>query len=108
MTQIFKKKVPLTMLYDLLNNYSVNNDKYYLINTTFYKKLRFDNVLTDFLEKIKPYYHVSKQFYINRAINYVRFTTIIRQICKLHDLHFTSKIIYDRSDYSINYFIYKK
>ena len=108
MSQIFKKKVPLALLFSLLEEYSTTNEKYYLINNTFFKKLKFNNVLEEFLEKLKPYYHISKLFYIQRQINYTRFTTIIRQICKLHELHFTSKILYDRSNYNINYYIYKK
>ena len=108
MSQIFKKKVPQSILFDLLDKYSVLNDKYYLINHIFYKKVKFNNGLAEFLEILKPYYHLSKQFYVDRQINYTRFTTIIRQLCKLHELHFTSKILYDRSNYSIDYYIYKK
>ena len=108
MSQIFKKKIPVTILYDLLDTYSYNNEKFYLINDVLFKKLKFNNMLESFLEKIKPYYFESKKFYVERQITYVRFTTIIRQIAKLHGLHFSSKILYDRSKYNINYYIYKK
>lgn len=108
MSQIFKKKVPVSFLYDLLDTYSTNNEKYYLINDVLFKKVKFNDMLDCFLEKIKPYYFESKKFYVERQINYVRFTTIIRQIAKLHGLHFSSKILYDRSKYNINYYIYKK
>jgi hypothetical protein len=107
MSQIFKKRVPLDILYDLLNSYSYHNSKYYLVNDVFFKKLKFDNILDKFLNTIKPYYFESKKFYVERNMTYVRFTTIIRQICKLHELHFSSKILYDRSKYNINYYIYK-
>ena len=108
MSQIFKKKIPVTILYDLLDTYSNNNEKFYLIDDVLFKKLKFNNVLESFLEKIKPYYFKSKKFYVERQITYVRFTTIIRQIAKLHGLHFSTKILYDRSKYNINYYIYKK
>ena len=107
MSQIFKKTVPLNILYDLLDIYSQHNSKYYLINDVFFKKLKFDNVLEKFLESIKPYYFDSKRFYVERNMTYVRFTTVIRQLCKFHKLHFSSKILYDRSKYNINYYIYK-
>ena len=107
MSQIFKKAVPLNILYDLLDSYSQDNVKFYLINDVFFKKLKFDNVLEKFLQSVKPYYFESKRFYVERNMNYVRFTTIIRQICKFHKLHFSSKILYDRSKYNINYYIYK-
>ena len=108
MSQIFKKKIPVTILYDLLDTYSYNNEKFYLINDVLFKKVKFNNMLENFLEKIKPYYFESKKFYVERQITYVRFTTIIRQIAKLHGLHFSSKILYDHSKYNINYYIYKK
>ena len=41
MSQIFKKKVPVSFLYDLLDTYSTNNEKYYLINDVFFKKVKF-------------------------------------------------------------------
>ena len=107
MSQIFKKAVPLNILYDLLEVYAQHNDKYYLVNDVFFKKLKFDDLLDNFLETIKPYYFESKKFYVERTITYVRFTTIIRQICKFHGLYFSSKILYDRSKYNINYYIYK-
>ena len=107
MSQIFKKRVPLNILYDLLDSYSHHNSKYYLVNDVFFKKLKFDDILNKFLDTIKPYYFESKKFYVERNMTYVRFTTIIRQICKLHELHFSSKILYDRSKYNINYYIYK-
>ena len=108
MSQIFKKKVPLEILYNLLELYSEHNSKYYLVNDVFFKKMKFENALDDFLQKIKPYYFDSKKFYVERSINYVRFTTIIRQICNHHELHFSSKILYDRSKYNIIYYIFKK
>ena len=107
MSQIFKKTVPLNILYDLLEVYTQFNSKYYLVNDVFFKKLKFDDVLHKFLETIKPYYFDSKKFYVERNMTYPRFTTIIRQICKFHGLHFSSKILYDRSKYNINYYIYK-
>ena len=108
MSQIFKKQVPVELLFSVLDEYSIKNEKYYLVDDILFKKLKFDNKIDIFLENLKPYYFDSKKFYVERTMNYVRFTTVVRQICKLLGLHFSSKILYDRSKYNINYYIYKK
>ena len=107
MSQNFKKKVPNHLLFDLLDEYSIKNDKYYIVDNVFYKKLQFNNVLPNFLELLKQYYHTSKQYYLTRTQSYVKFLTVIRQICKFNNLSFTSNINYDKSKYNIIYYIYK-
>ena len=39
-------------------------------------------------------------------LNYSKFMTIIRQICKKNKIAITSQIKYDKSKYCIHYFIY--
>ena len=90
MSQNFRKKVPNELIFDLLDEYASKNDKYYIVDNVFYKKLQFNNVLSSFLESMKQYYHVSKQYYLTRTQNYVKFLTVIRQICKFNNLSFTS------------------
>ena len=108
MSQIFKAAVPNEIIKDLLVKIVVgDNNKYYLIDNSAFKKAQFIDCLGDFIETIKPYYHISKRFYLTRKLNYSRFVTIIRQICKHNEIPFTSHIKYDKSTYSINYYIYK-
>lgn len=112
-TQIFKNNVPNEILYDFLDKiYSFKNDKYYTIDILSYKKGIYTNEndqsndISDFLEQVKPYYHLSKQFYIDRPMTFPRLTTIIRQICKANDIQFASQIKYDKSKYNLIYYVY--
>ena len=106
-TQIFKNKVPNNLIFDLLDKiHSFKNDKCYTIDVLSFKKGVYSKDIDLFLQNLKPYYHVSKQFYINREMTFPRFTTIIRQICKANDLLFTSQIKYDKSKYNIVYQVY--
>ena len=41
MKQIFKKDVPIIILYDLLDQISLKTDKYYVIDMNSYKKMLF-------------------------------------------------------------------
>ena len=81
-------------------------DKYYALNSSSFKKAQFKELIEPFCEKIKEAYHLSKQFYVTRKINYSKFITIIRQICKKNHIPFNSQIKYDKSSYDICYYIY--
>jgi len=105
-TQIFKKMVPSELLYSLLDEVCVKNEKYYIFNNNSFKKAIFNNKIADFIEKCKPFYHISKQKYLERKLTYNSFTTILRQICNFNKIIHTSQIKYDKSTYDIFYYIY--
>ena len=88
-TQIFKNKIPNEFFFDLLNNICVKNEKYYLLNNAAFKKGLINNVLDEFFEKCKPYYHVSKQKYLEGKNMYKKLTTVVRQICNYNKLTYT-------------------
>jgi len=104
--QIFKKNVPINILFELLEKICLKTERYYLIDNNAFKKLLYNNYQDDFLEEILPYYQESKKFYATRKFNYNSFINIVRQICKSCGVMFTSKIKYNESKYNIDYFIY--
>lgn len=104
--QLFKKSVPKDLLFDLLEKICVKSDKYYLIDLNSYKKMMFHNYYEEFRNTIKPYYNLSKQFYVERKILYNSFTNIVRQICKNNNIMYTSQIKYNESQYNIDFLIY--
>ena len=104
--QIFKKDIPIEVLFDLLEKISLKTDKYYLVDSNAYKKMIFHSYHTDFLNKIITYYHSSKKYYAERELTYNSFTTVIRQISKNNMIQFTSQIKYNSSKYNIEYLIY--
>ena len=105
-SQIFKNLISKEILLDLLDKICIKNEKYYILNKTSYKKGEYLNILAPFNEILLPYYHISKQYYITRKQNYKSFITIIRQLCRLMNISYTSKIIYNKSTYDIIYYIY--
>lgn len=104
--QIFRSSVPNEILFDFLEKIAFKTDKYFLFDMNAFKKMLFYNYHTEFCDTIKPYYHTSKQFYLERKMEYNTIITIIRQICKNNNIMFTTKIKYNKSIYNINYFIY--
>jgi hypothetical protein len=105
-SQIFKQRVPIEILYEILEVICVKNDKSYVLNNISFKKALFNNYISDFYEKCRPYYHNSKYQYLDKKLTYNSFVTVVRQICKSNNVMFCSKIKYENSSYDLHYFIY--
>ena len=105
--QIFKKIVPVDILYQFLDKICESTPNSYILNINSYKKMLYYDYHVDFLKELVPYYHISKQFYLEREITYNSMTTILRQICKSHQLKIESKMKYVDSNYIIEYTICK-
>ena len=105
-SQIFKQAVASPLLIELLERVCLKTDKYYLFDMNAFRKIIFNEYQIEFCQKLKPYYHLGKQFYLDRKMAYNTFTTILRQICKHNAIMFTSQIKYNESKYNIDYLIY--
>ena len=104
--QIFCRKFDVTILHNLLEQISYNNNGWYLIDHNAYKKIIFYNLHIDFFESLKEYYHKSKHYYLEREFNYKTFTTILRQVCKFNSIQINSNVRYINSKYINEYNIF--
>jgi hypothetical protein len=105
-SQIFKNNIPNEMLFDFLNKTCVKNNNHHSFDKSAYKKGLFNNEIPMFIDRCKPYYHLSKQHYLEKLITFNSLATILRQICNHNKITYTSKMKYDKSDYEIVYYIY--
>ena len=106
MIQLFKTTPSKDEFITFIKEHCVKEKTYYKLTNDVYKKIIFKNVLEPFLLTIKPHYHKSKQKYIERKMTYTRFVTVIRHICKILDITYTSIMKYANSSYRIDYYIY--
>jgi hypothetical protein len=104
--QIFKQNIPNNLIFDLLEVICLKNEKYYTFNIESYKRGLYKEIIQQFIENCRPYYHISKRKYLDRKLTYNSFTTILRQICNSNKIIYTTKIKYDKSVYNILYYIY--
>ena len=105
-SQIFKKIMDTSIIFNLLDKLCEKNNTYYMFNSSCYKKgTFFDDAIQLFLKEIKVYYHNSKQKYLEKKQTYNSFTTILRQICNYIKIEYKTKIKYDKSTYEIIYYI---
>ena len=104
--QIFKKHLPKENIFNLFDKICMKNEKHYILNINSFKKGMFNEAIVKFFEECKEYYHNSKKKYLERKLTYNSFVTVVRQICKLNKITYTSQIKYDKSNYDIVYIIY--
>lgn len=104
-TQIFKKRLPIVLLFALLDSICEKDDKSYILTNDSFKKGVYHDIISPFFANCNEYYHVSKRVYLNRKITYNSFLTVVRQICKNNGISYTSQIKYDKSNYNIIYYI---
>lgn len=105
-SQIFKTSIPIDILFSLLNDICVKMNHSYIIDMIAYKKGIYNEKIPHFISACKDYYHISKQKYVNRTLNYKTFLTIVRQICNHNKIEYKTKIKYDKSTYNIVYIIF--
>ena len=106
-TQLFKTIVPIQIILDFLKEVADEKEDYYILNKILYKQAEYNNHIAPFIESLKLYYYKSKLYYVERKLDYIKFMTIIRQLCNANKLEYTSKIIYNNSNYEIEYAIKK-
>ena len=105
MSQVIKKDLKKDNVENILKLICQPYKTYIKCNKFYYKKLLIENKLSDILNKLEPYYYNSKKYYLKNT-TYNGLTTILRQLCKLFNIPYTSKIIYNKSKYIIEYYIY--
>lgn len=104
--QVFKRDIPINLLFGLLEQICLKTEKYYLMDQNAYKKLIFHELFPDFKEELRGYYYISKRFYIDRELTYRAFSNIVRQVSKFLNIRFESEVKYHQSQYYMNYLIY--
>ena len=104
-TQLFKTNVPIENIWNFIKLIAEEKDTNYILTKILYKQAEYNNHLNEFINFLKPYYYKSKLYYLERKLDYVKFMTIIRQICNANKIEYVSKIIYNNSGYEIEYTI---
>lgn len=99
--KIFKTKIPISLLFDLLDKACINE---YIIDKAVFKKLQ--PFLSDFLTECGNYYIESQKKYITKKpFLYKSFLTVVRQICNNNDISYFYELKYMHSSYEIIYYV---
>ena len=92
--QLYKQVIPRNVIVEYLTHISndcIKNDKYMVVNANSFRKTMCDGSFKKFCATILKYYAICKQTYINRTHTYSSFLTVIRQVCRLHNMDIRNK-----------------
>lgn len=73
---------------EVLEKFFEKKDNHYIVDYIGYKKILYHKYQETWLKEIRPYYHKSKRFYIDRKFTFGYFINLIRQICKLYNIEY--------------------
>lgn len=104
-TNYFREPIPPTILFSLLTDLCMVNNKCFIIDMASYNNGLHKGVIQNFMEQCRPYYNPSKQFYTTNELTYKSFLTVVRHICKINSIHYSHHIQYCHSIYQIVYHI---
>jgi hypothetical protein len=112
--QLFKTPVPVHVLWDFLKQNFTETDTHILITKYLFHKAEYNQTLSitnptlsQFITAIRDHYYLSKRKYIDRPLTYKFFLTLIRQLCNAHHIQYSTKLVYNKSMYEIEYCITK-
>jgi hypothetical protein len=105
--QIFKTIIHPDILWEFLKNNGEEYTDYYVLSKNLYKKALFRDTIVQFTQLLNNYYYDSKKYYITRKMDYIKFITVIRQICNSINIKYNTQLVYNNSTYEIDYHIYK-
>ena len=106
-SQLFKTRVELDTFIDFLTPICDVKEGKYIFNNESFKKANMFNKIEPFIEKIINYYYDSKKYFVTRKMCYMKFITVLRQLCNSLNLKYKNDIVYDKSSYEIIYCFYK-
>jgi len=106
--QIFKTIIQPEVLWNFLKENGEKNEDHYIFNKNLYKKAVFHDNITTFINGLDVYYYESKKHYIRRKMDYIKFITILRQLCNSIDVKYETQLVYNNSSYEIVYSIFKR
>lgn len=107
-SQLFKNPYPLEKLKEYVLKLCEPGEKLneYTFTKISFRRSHIAGNVVEFLKSVVPYYHKSKQKYADViGISYRTTATVLRQLCKFHNIPVESKIKYDKSSYEIDYYI---
>ena len=103
--QIFKTIIEPNILWDFIKDNGEEKEDYYIFNKSLYKKAVFRETITPFIQQLEVYYYDSKKYYVRRKMDYIKFITIIRQLCNSIGVKYDTRLVYNNSTYEIVYSI---
>jgi len=104
-SQIFKYLPDPCLFKALLDNIcDLENTRYIINNASFKKGMMFGHI-SEYCLNMENNYYESKKFYILRKMTFKYFITVVRLMCRVHDIGYETHTKYNKSTYEIVYLL---
>ena len=97
--QLFKAIPDHRVVFGHLDDVCERDGDYFVVDDVVYKKMRYDDRIPKLYDYLRPFYHASKQKYLDECCSRNNFLTVLRQLCRLYCIQFASEIIYRSGTY---------
>lgn len=97
--QLFKTIPDHTIVFGCLDDVCYRDREFFVVDDIVYKKIRYDDRISRLYDYLRPFYHTSKQKYLDECCSRNGFLTVLRQLCKLYCIQFDSKVVYRNGTY---------
>lgn len=104
--QLFRTIPDHKVVFGYLDEVCYRDQSNFVIDDVIYKRMRYDDRLFKMYEYLRPFYHLSKQKYIDGCATRNGFLTVLRQLCKVFCIQYASKIVYKNGTYASMLVIY--
>jgi hypothetical protein len=98
--QIFKTIPDHTIVFGYLDDVCCRDRDYFVVDDIVHHRMRYDDRITRLYDYLRPFYHTSKQKYLDECCSRNGFLTVLRQLCKLYCIQFASKVVYRNGKYA--------
>ena len=102
-SSLFRAKVPKEILIAFLRDIGQRERNGYVIYDELLKRKGREASIAAFLCATMAYYYPSKWYYARKVNDAKSLMTVIRQICKLHNIAVSSRTLYQHAKYTIHY-----
>jgi hypothetical protein len=102
---MFHSIIDSNILFELLDLVCVKRAEYYIFGIYAYRSLQYRNIYPEFAKKIVNCYRPHYRSFVTRPLTYQSIVTIIRHICKMHNIRLEAKTEY-KPVYNTDYYIY--
>ena len=104
--QLFRAVPDHKVVFSVLDEVCHRDQTTFVVDDVIYKRMRYDDRIFKLYDYLKPFYHLSKQKYVNGCTTRTGFLTVLRQLCNLFGIQYTSKVVYRNGTYSNALVIY--
>jgi len=105
-SQVFRTIPDYHKVFSLLNDVCDKNEKTFVVKDTTFRQLLYSEKVEEFYVYLCNFYHKSKQFYLSIDRGYSGFLAVLRQLCKVFNILYVSKVVHHHATYTNTLIIY--